>query len=84
MSNTDKASRPDAENPEWTEDMAANAKRLGDLPLSLQAKLRGRPPAENPKVSVTLRLDPDVIAYFKAEGAGWQTRINAALRREMH
>jgi uncharacterized protein (DUF4415 family) len=32
---------------------------------------------------VTLRLDPDVIDYFKAEGAGWQTRINAALRREM-
>ncbi len=83
MSNTDKASRPDAENPEWTEDMAASAKRLGDLPLSLQAKLRGRPPVENPKVSVTLRLDPDVIDYFKAEGAGWQTRINAALRREM-
>jgi hypothetical protein len=49
MSNTDKASRPDAENPEWTEDMAANAKRLGDLPLSLQAKLRGRPPAGIPR-----------------------------------
>ena len=26
-------------------------------------------------------LDPDVIAHFKATGKGWQTRINAALRK---
>jgi len=83
MNDQDKASRPDAENPEWTDDMVANAKRLDDLPATLQAKLRGRPVAENPKVSVTLRLDPDVIAFFKASGAGWQTRINTALRREI-
>ena len=42
---------------------------------------RGRPPLENPKVSTTTRLDPDVIAAFKADGPGWQSRINAALRK---
>jgi uncharacterized protein (DUF4415 family) len=41
---------------------------------------RGRPPVEMPKKQVTLRLDQDVIDHFKAEGPGWQTRINDALR----
>lgn len=42
---------------------------------------RGRPKAPVTKVSTTLRLDPDVIAHFKAEGPGWQSRINDALRK---
>jgi uncharacterized protein (DUF4415 family) len=29
---------------------------------------------------VTLYLDPDVLARLKADGKGWQTRANAALR----
>jgi len=41
----------------------------------------GRPRKANPKVSITLRLDQDVVERFKATGQGWQTRINAALRR---
>ena len=32
------------------------------------------------KRQVTLRLDPDVLAKFRATGHGWQTRINEALR----
>jgi uncharacterized protein (DUF4415 family) len=30
---------------------------------------------------IETRLDPDVLAYFRALGPGWQTRINATLRR---
>ena len=41
---------------------------------------RGRPPSANPKVSTTIRLSPDVVDYFKADGRGWQTRIDNALR----
>jgi uncharacterized protein (DUF4415 family) len=41
----------------------------------------GRPPSDNPKVLVTLRLDADVVAHFRAGGPGWQTRANAALRK---
>jgi uncharacterized protein (DUF4415 family) len=41
----------------------------------------GRPLKPNGKVSITLRLDRDVVERFKATGAGWQTRINAALRK---
>lgn len=44
-------------------------------------RARGRPRLENPKEAVMLRLDPDVIARFKADGPGWQTRMNAALRK---
>jgi uncharacterized protein (DUF4415 family) len=42
----------------------------------------GRPPVgEEPKQQVSLRLDRDVLAHFKASGPGWQTRMNAALRK---
>ena len=42
---------------------------------------RGRPKSAAPKVSTTLRLDPDVLDSFRATGPGWQSRINAALRK---
>lgn len=38
-------------------------------------------PIPGPKKPVSLRLDPDVIEYFKSTGEGWQTRMNAALRK---
>ena len=42
---------------------------------------RGRPPLPNPKQAVKLRLDADVLAAYRKTGAGWQTQINADLRR---
>ena len=33
-----------------------------------------------PKASISLRVDHDVLTWFKAQGAGYQTRINAVLR----
>lgn len=42
---------------------------------------RGRPPLPNPKQAVKLRLDADVLAAYRATGDGWQTRINADLRK---
>jgi uncharacterized protein (DUF4415 family) len=40
----------------------------------------GRPRGSN-KELVSLRLDKDVVARFRANGPGWQTRINEALRK---
>lgn len=40
---------------------------------------RGRPSGAT-KVSTTVRFDADVIAAFRADGPGWQTRMNLALR----
>ncbi len=42
---------------------------------------RGRPRLASPKLSILLRLDPDVVARFRAGGDGWQTRMNKALRK---
>jgi uncharacterized protein (DUF4415 family) len=35
------------------------------------------------KQAVTMRLDSDVLAWFKKQGKGYQTRINQLLRRYM-
>jgi uncharacterized protein (DUF4415 family) len=35
------------------------------------------------KQAVTIRLDADVLAWFKDQGAGYQTRINQLLRQYM-
>ncbi len=42
---------------------------------------RGRPKSDKTKKAVSIRLDPDVIDWFRATGAGWQSRINESLRK---
>lgn len=32
------------------------------------------------KTPISIRLDDDLLAFFRAQGAGWQTRINNVLR----
>jgi uncharacterized protein (DUF4415 family) len=32
------------------------------------------------KQMIAIRLDPDVLAFFRGQGRGWQTRVNAVLR----
>lgn len=64
--------------PELTEQMLDRAEiRVGGRIVQ-----RGRPPlGAQPKSAVTLRLDADVLASYRATGAGWQTRLNADLRK---
>ena len=60
----------DPDNPPWREEM------LGPAVVR-----RGRGPQKSPtKVLTTLRLDADVLEYFRSTGPGFQTRINEALR----
>ena len=62
--------------PELTEAFFERAdKYVGDTLVR-----RGRPRALRTKQAVTIRYDADIIAAFKATGAGWQTRMNDALR----
>lgn len=52
-----------------------------DVAANMLSKRKpGRPKAVAPKVYTGMRLDVDVLAYFKAEGRGWQTRMNDALK----
>ena len=73
----------DDDNREWTAEMFARARSAEEvLPPEVLAAFkrpRGRPAKAAPKVRVAVRLDPDVLAHFRATGPGWQTRINAAL-----
>ena len=43
--------------------------------------LRGRPRLENKKLLVSVRYSPDVLAYFRATGEGWQARMDGVLRQ---
>jgi uncharacterized protein (DUF4415 family) len=68
------------EIPELTdEDFARGVWHRGGKPLPHGP--RGRPKSKNPKRPVSLRLDPDVLAHFRRTGRGWQSQINAALRK---
>lgn len=61
-----------SDNPEATvEDFARGIVHLGFKPLP-------------PKEQITLRLDADVLEWFRERGAGYQTQINALLRAYMN
>jgi uncharacterized protein (DUF4415 family) len=56
--------------------------RHGELRHGEKLIRRGRPPLSGkPKTAITLRLDEDVVEAYRETGEGWQTRINADLRR---
>jgi uncharacterized protein (DUF4415 family) len=42
--------------------------------------LRGRPPLESKKQLVSIRYSPEVLAYFKSTGDGWQSRMDSVLK----
>jgi uncharacterized protein (DUF4415 family) len=42
---------------------------------------RGRPRSATTKEQISVRLDPDVVAKLREAGPGWQSQINALLRR---
>ncbi len=57
------------------------AEEIAPEVVAAYRRSRGRPKKENPKVSMTLRVDPTVVDFFRATGKGWQTRINDILRK---
>lgn len=73
----------DDEIPEWT---AADFKRarpakevlpklIGKAAAEQLLKPRGRPKSPDAKVSISLRVPPDILARWKASGPGWQSRM---------
>ena len=83
-----KPSRTDADNPAWTPKDFARARPVREVvPAGLAAVLPRRRPGERgpqkapTKIAVSIRLDREVVAYYRAMGAGWQTRINEELAR---
>lgn len=80
------AGRPGAENPEWTAEEIRQARPLMDvLPKETAEAVRRyrgqRGPQKSPtKELVSLRVDREVVAAYRATGSGWQKRANEALR----
>ncbi|KPF46924.1 BrnA antitoxin family protein [Rhizobium sp. AAP43] len=74
-----------SDNPELTEEEIADLRPFRevfpDLATAIDRKLAGRPKSETPKQAISIRLDAEVIARFKASGEGWQSRMNEALRK---
>lgn len=82
--------RPAVAMPTVEEDKAINAAARSDpdaqplTPKQLKEMvplrtLRGRPKSDNKKLLVSVRYSPEVVAYFKSTGAGWQSRMDEAL-----
>jgi uncharacterized protein (DUF4415 family) len=74
----------DDENPEWTDEDFSRARPAHEvLPAeALKAFPRTRGAQVAPKkVPVSIRLSPEVVARFKAQGPGWQTRIDEILKK---
>ena len=60
------------DHPELAEPMRKTTEKL--------RRRRGRPPVARPRQQISIRLEPEVVAKFKATGPGWQRRINEILK----
>ena len=83
--------RPSITLPTLKEDRAITAAAKSDpdarplTPRQLKAMiplraLRGRPRSANAKQLVSVRYSPEVLAFFKSTGEGWQSRMDGVLR----
>ena len=72
-----KRSRQPGDAPELSSDWFASA----DLYKGAKLVRRGRPKGSGTKELVSLRLDKDALAAFRATGPGWQVRINDTVTR---
>lgn len=65
-------------------DAPADDEDSPDATLAMRAELAkpsvGRPLASTTKEQIAIRFDREVLAAFRSTGAGWQTRMNAALK----
>jgi len=73
---------------EWTDDQSSRAEYAvgqevaGEVQVALTRR-RGRPKLASPKEQISIRLDRDVLAVFRASGRGWHARINRVLRKAL-
>ncbi len=74
----------DTDNPPLTDAELARLRPLAEALPGIAVALAnrpGRPRKEAPKVALSLRLDPDLVAAMRISGRGWQARVNATLRQ---
>lgn len=76
-----KPSSTDWDRVDAQRDADIDTSEVGELDDAYFRRAELRVPA--PKRSVTIRLDDDVVEWFRGQGRGYQTRINAVLRLYM-
>jgi len=67
-----------------TDEQLKKMRAASDFPELKSLAKRGRPRKKDPKQQVTLRLDPEIMRFFKTQGTGWQTAINAVLKEHIN
>ncbi len=68
----------DVASPPLSDEMLARMRPVKETHPDIPSRVRG--PQKAPlKVPVSIRLNPEVVTYFKSQGRGWQTRINEVL-----
>lgn len=61
----ERGAQGDPDNPPWTEEELAAAELVM--------------PSDEPKIPLSIRLDAEILEFFRKEGSGYQSRINAVL-----
>lgn len=63
----------------WEEEMAPEDRRVIPEKKREISEIPETPKSRNRKVSVTIRLDPEILDFFDDAESGWQTRLNDML-----
>lgn len=63
-------------NPEWMDETFAKA-RKGSAATSVVRRGKQKAPLKMP---ISLRIDAEVLSFFRSQGKGWQTKMNDVLK----
>jgi uncharacterized protein (DUF4415 family) len=71
--------------PDWTDEQIARAEiahgdKIVRPATGTLTRPRGRPKTENPKINISLRVEPAVLERYRSLGPGWQARAHDALK----
>ena len=79
MKNTRKKEFDSVESPTLSDAMLNGMRPVAETHPEIPPRVRG--PHKSPtKLSTTIRIDPEVLDFFKGQGNGWQNKINEVLK----
>jgi len=81
MNAKSKRSRRTWRDPDDAPEITAEWVAKADLYDGKKLVRRGRPTGSGRKTQTTVRISNEVLAFFRASGPGWQTRMDAALKK---
>ena len=67
-------------SPPLIDELLSRMKPARETKPNIPPRVRG-PQKSPPKIPVSIRLNQEVVEYFKSQGKGWQTKVNDILRK---